>query len=83
MNYYDNNIYYDDQYNQIVTSSEKKLAILKLDESKITVNGTVSGIKGAAINVENLLYLSEGIKSGALKHADFYNSFHFQLIWTE
>ncbi|MBD5455451.1 MAG: restriction endonuclease [Lachnospiraceae bacterium] len=34
------------------------------------------GIKGAAISVENLLYLSEGIKSGKIRHEDFYNSFH-------
>lgn len=34
------------------------------------------GIKGAAIGVENLLYLSEGIKSGSLTREDFYNSFN-------
>lgn len=34
-----------------------------------------SGIKGAAIGVENLLYFAEGMKSHKYSHADFYNSF--------
>ena len=38
-NYYDKHIYYDEQYNQIITSSETKLAVLKLDEKYMTVNG--------------------------------------------
>lgn len=40
------------------------------------ISAANAGIKGAAIGVENLLYLSEGIKSGKLNHSDFYNSFH-------
>ena len=32
MNYYDKHIYYDQKYNQIVTSSETKLAVLKIDK---------------------------------------------------
>ena len=35
-----------------------------------------SGIKGAAIGIENLLYFSEGVKSGKYGYADFYSSFH-------
>lgn len=34
-----------------------------------------SGIKGAAIGVESLLYLAEGILSGKYSYADFYDSF--------
>lgn len=34
-----------------------------------------SGIKGAAIGVESLLYLAEGMLRGRYSHADFYGSF--------
>lgn len=57
MNYYDKNIYYDKQYNQIVTSSETKLAVLKIDENKMTVNGIQKNIKGAAKLQNNVYYL--------------------------
>ena len=55
MNYYDNNIYYDEQYKQIVTSSDTKLAVLKLGENKITINGVTKDIKGTA-RLENDIY---------------------------
>lgn len=57
MNYYDDNIYYDEQYDQIVTSTETKLAILKLNKNKITVNGGTSEIKGAAMIKNGVYYL--------------------------
>ena len=39
------------------------------------ISNANNGIKGAAIGVENLLYLSEDIKSGKSKYEDFYNRF--------
>lgn len=57
MNYYDKNAYYDVQYNQIVTSSETKLAVLKIDEKTMTVNGNTKDIKGAAILKDKIYYL--------------------------
>ncbi len=56
-NYYDDNIYYDEQYNQIVTSSETKLAVLKIDENKMLVNGTTIKIKGCAKIQNDIYYL--------------------------
>lgn len=56
-NYYDKHIYYDKQYNQIVTSSETKLAVLKLDEYLITVNGEQEKINGCAKIVNGVYYL--------------------------
>ena len=56
-NYYDKNIYFDSKYNQIVTSSEEKLAVLKLDESSIEVNGEKKNIKGAAKLKNKVYYL--------------------------
>ncbi|MBR2786796.1 MAG: hypothetical protein IKD76_04815 [Clostridia bacterium] len=57
MNYYDRNIYYDEQYNQIVTSTNDKVAVLKLDENEITINGKVSEIKGSAMVKNKIYYL--------------------------
>ena len=57
MNYYDKHIYYDKQYNQIVTSSETKLAVLELDQNKMTVNGKSIDIKGSAIIKDGVYYL--------------------------
>lgn len=48
----------------------------KFQEQLEYVSNANGGIKGAAIGVENLLYLSEGIKSGRLTHSDFYSSFN-------
>ncbi len=56
-NYYDNNIYYDKDYNQIVTSSETKLAVLKIDENEMTVNGESVKIKGCAKIQDDVYYL--------------------------
>ena len=55
--YYDNNIYYDSKYNQIVTSTEDKLAVLKLGEKSIEVNGETKNIKGAAMEKNKAYYL--------------------------
>ena len=55
--YYDNNIYYDSKYNQIVTSTEDKLAVLKLGEKEIEINGNKKTIKGAAMEKNKAYYL--------------------------
>lgn len=56
-NYYDKHIYYDKQYNQIVTSSETKLAVLELGKNKMTVNGTTVDINGSAMIEDGVYYL--------------------------
>ncbi len=56
-NYYDRNIYYDEEYNQIVTSTEGKLAVIKLNENKIKINGVESDINGAAMVKDGVYYL--------------------------
>lgn len=57
MNYYDKHAYYDKQYNQIVTSSDTKLAVLKIGENNITINGEPKNIKGAAFEKDGIYYL--------------------------
>lgn len=39
------------------------------------ISNASGGIKGGAINVENLLYLAESLKSGKLTPVDFYGNF--------
>ena len=39
------------------------------------ISNATNGTRGAAINVENLLYISEDIKSGIIKQSDFYSKF--------
>lgn len=56
-NYYDKHIYYDKQYKQIVTSTEDKLAVFKLDENKMIVNGIEQSIQGKAFENNQVYYL--------------------------
>lgn len=56
-NYYDKYIYYDKEYNQIVTSTDNKVAVFKIDENKMTVNGNTTQIKGKAIEKNGNYYL--------------------------
>lgn len=55
--YYDNHIYFDSKYNQIVTSTEDKLAVLKIGEKSIEINGEKKTIKGAAMEKNKAYYL--------------------------
>lgn len=44
------------------------------------ISKTQGNIKGAAINIENLLYLAEVLKTGKLSYPDFFDLFHNQEI---
>lgn len=56
-NYYDDNIYYDKEYNQIVTSSEESLAVVGFEEKVIEVNGEKIDSKGSAVVKGGVYYL--------------------------
>jgi len=56
-NYYDEYIYYDNEYNQIVTSSENKLAVLEINKKEMTVNGEKVKINGKAQLINDIYYL--------------------------
>lgn len=56
-NFFDDNIFYDNKYDQIITSSDTKLATLKLDENKCTVNGADIKLIAPAKEVEEKFYL--------------------------
>lgn len=56
-NLFDNNIYYDDTYNQIITTGETKVANIVIDEKKMVVNGSKQSMIDAIIRINNEIYL--------------------------
>lgn len=63
-NFFDKYIYYDNQentiqkvYNQIITTSDTKVGVLKLNENKITINGAELDIVGCAKEIDGTIYL--------------------------
>lgn len=56
-NFFDEDIYYDNVYDQIITTSETKVAVLPIDKKEITVNGSTIKIYGSAIKKKNEFYL--------------------------
>ena len=47
-NFFDDSIFYDNQYNQIITTSDTKVATMKIDEKKIDINGTKQDLISSA-----------------------------------
>lgn len=56
-NFFDGDIFYDNKYDQIITSSDTKLATMKIDEKKVTVNGSELNLIASAKKYENGFYL--------------------------
>ena len=56
-NFFDEDIFYDNKYDQIITSSDTKLATLKLNEKEMYVNSSKIKIYGAATKKDNNFYL--------------------------
>lgn len=56
-NFFDEDIFYDNQYNQIITSSSTKLAVLPLEKKEMYVNSNKVKINGAATKKGGQFYL--------------------------
>lgn len=56
-NFFDGNIFYDNKYDQIITSSDTKLATLKINQNKCTVNGADMSLIAPAKKNNNEFYL--------------------------
>ncbi len=56
-NFFDSYIYYDEQYNQIITTSDTKVAALPLGNNEITINGSSQTILGSATKKDDTYYL--------------------------
>lgn len=56
-NFFDNSIYYDEKYNQVITSSSNKIASLPIDNNQIQVNSQNTTIKSGAIILDEVAYV--------------------------
>ena len=56
-NFFDDNIYYDTKYNQMVTTSDTKVAVLPINNKEIKVNGSNVNIFAGLINKNSKYYL--------------------------
>lgn len=56
-NFFDEDIYYDNMYDQIITTSDVKVATLKLQEKEMSVNGSRVKIYGMATKKDGNFYL--------------------------
>ena len=56
-NYFDGNIYYDEKYNQIITTHETKIATMVVGENKITVNGVEANTAATILKIDDTYYL--------------------------
>ena len=56
-NYFDGEVYYDSKYNQIITSSDTKLATLPVESKKIEINGATIDIYAGVIKENDEYYL--------------------------
>lgn len=55
--YFDNEVYFDDQYNQIVTTSETKVAVMPVDSKKIKINEANISIYAPVIKENDKYYI--------------------------
>ena len=56
-NFFDGSIFYDNKYDQIITTSDTKVATMKLDEKLVEVNGSELNLVASARKVNNEFYL--------------------------
>ena len=56
-NFFDENIFYEEESELIITTSEKKLAALKIDNSDIEINGSEVTIDGQALKTNEKIYI--------------------------
>ena len=56
-NMFDSKIYYDEKYNQIITTSDTKIANIVIDEKEMSINGSMQGMIDAIIKINDIIYL--------------------------
>ena len=55
--FFDENIYYDQQYNQIITTSNTKVANIEIDKKQMNVNNSNVNMLDAIIKINDKIYL--------------------------
>lgn len=56
-NFFDKYIYYDEKYDQIITTSDTKVATLEYNKNEMTVNGSTETILGGMMKKGDITYL--------------------------
>ena len=56
-NFFDDNIFYDNKYNQIITTSKTKVATLEIGNNEIDINGSKKVIYASAMEKDKQFYL--------------------------
>lgn len=56
-NFFDENIFYDNKYDMIITTSDTKIATIQLNKNEMEVNGAKQTIYATAIEKDNQFYL--------------------------
>lgn len=56
-NFFDSYIYYDEKYDQIITTSDTKVATLQVGKKEITINGSSENILGSLTKKDETYYL--------------------------
>ena len=56
-NFFDENIFYDNKYDQIITTSDTKVAVLPIENKEIYINSSKVTVYGTAIKKDNNFYL--------------------------
>ena len=56
-NLFDSTIYYDEKYNQIITTSDTKVANLVIDEKQMIINNSNVSMLDSIIKINNVIYL--------------------------
>ena len=56
-NFFDDSIFYDNKYNQIITTSDTKVATMKIDEKQVEINGSKQDIIASARKINENFYL--------------------------
>jgi len=56
-NLFDNNIYYDESYKQLITTSTTKVASMELGNKQITINGAQINTLGKVLEKDGVLYV--------------------------
>jgi len=56
-NFFDQYIYYDEKYNQIITGSENKIAAIVVGEKKMTNNGSIVSIPASVLKKNDTYYI--------------------------
>lgn len=56
-NYFDGQIYYDKENSQIITTSDTKVAVISLQEKKMTINGSEKQLIDTAIRKDGTIYI--------------------------